>query len=182
MLLFGKPWVCLAVAAAILAISRAPATAQGRRVECMGYAREAAEQFRQSVRLGCGFEGARWSDQREAHFAWCLVAPQGVVEESRSRRRMLFDCAAHRGGNGGSRGHINDNAEARYASCDTYAKLAGVQAEAAQKYGCGLRGPEWGRDQSVHFHWCMRSAPQSVKDQLRDRTEELHRCFGRLGN
>lgn len=186
MLLLNNPRAHLAIAvfAATMAGSSAPAAAQGRRSECTVYAREAVEQYQQSVRLGCDFEGARWSDQREAHFAWCLISPRGVVEESRIRHRMLFDCAARHGGNGGTRPRprIRRAPEGRYASCDTYAKVASVQAEAARKFRCDLRGPEWSVEASLHYHWCMRNTRQTVMNRLLYRTEELQKCFGRLSN
>ncbi len=41
------------------------------------------------------------------------------------------------------------------AHCDTYSKIAQVQADANQKYNCGLRGGEWITDCRAHFGWCM---------------------------
>jgi hypothetical protein len=172
MLSFTKSCLRIAIAACATAIAVAV-------VSVPGYAREAVEQYHQSVRLRCDFDGARWSDQREAHFAWCVVSPSGVGEESRIRQRMLIDCAARNGGNGRPAGRPP---EARHARCDTYAKIASVQANAARNYGCGLRDPEWSADPGIHYHWCMRNGRESVMDQLRFRTEELQRCFNRLGD
>ena len=174
MLLFTKraasaSAVCLLALAALTGA----AGAQGRRAECSDYAAEAVDQYERNVRLRCGFEGARWSDERDTHFAWCLVTPRGAREESGIRHSMLEECAARR------RAAVGDG---KHASCDTYAKLAAVQAEAAGKYNCDFRGPEWRLDRHVHYRWCMSSKREYLIDQVRDRAAELQKCFNSLGD
>lgn len=175
MLLFTKP--AAAAVAALLAVTVAvaggAAYAQGRRAECSDYASEAVDQQERNMRLRCGFDDARWNDERDAHFAWCLVTPRGAREESAIRHRMLEECAARRRASAG---------DGKHASCDTYARLASVQAEAAHKYNCDYRGPEWSPDRHSHYRWCMSNKREFLTDQLRYRAGELQKCFNSLGD
>jgi len=157
----------------VLAAMSVAAAAQGRRAECAGYASEAVAQYEQNLRLRCDFESPRWSDERESHFAWCLISPRGAADESETRRRMLEDCADRRRGGGG---------DGKHANCDTYAKVAAVQAQANGKYNCRFRGPEWSSDSHSHYRWCMSNKRDFIIDQVRYRAAELQKCFNSLGD
>lgn len=175
------------VAVFVLAAAGDAAKAQGRRTQCSDYARTAVAQFDESQKLRCAFDGQRWHDRREAHFAWCLISPQGTAEENHVRRQMLMECAERHGGNGGHRGAVNRDTEPdptpaqRHAACDTYAKVASVQSSAAMQYGCPFRGSEWSRDHRTHYQWCMHNRRERVIEQIRLRAEDLQGCFYRLG-
>jgi hypothetical protein len=86
----------------------------------------------------------------------------------------------------GRRGGDDDesffNREGKRASCDTYAKIAVVQAEAAEKYRCGLRGPQWNANERDHRHWCFRAPRQQLLADQRARSEALAKCFEGLGD
>src|SRR5258706_486099 len=68
------------------------------------------------------------------------------------------------------------------ANCDTYAKIAQVQADANQKYNCGYRGGVWETDSRPHFGWCMINKRYAMLDELRYRAQELQKCFNTLGD
>ncbi len=72
--------------------------------------------------------------------------------------------------------------EGKRASCEVYARIAQVQAQANERFRCGFRGPQWDLDIAPHFRWC-RWAPRSdlARDQLY-RSQRLQDCFNRLGD
>jgi len=57
---------------------------------CERYARAAVEQQAANTARGCGFQGARWSDDYQGHHAWCqVVDPKVAEEEHRARATAL---------------------------------------------------------------------------------------------
>lgn len=72
--------------------------------------------------------------------------------------------------------------EGKRASCEVYARIAVVQAEANQRFRCGLRGPAWNSDTRAHFQWCRYVPRRRIAEEQRSRSEELQRCFDRLGD
>ena len=192
------PFVHLLVTAAIGAsfiLTASGAEAQGRRAACGDYAREAVEQNETNLRRKCGFEGPRWNSNEGGHLAWCLISPDGAEREAAARREQLQGCREDRREDRregreerredrreGRDDRRDGKREGKRANCDTYAKLAVVQAEANEKYECGNRGGEWSTRESAHFQWCMKSRRAYLGDELRYRTGELQKCFDRLGD
>jgi hypothetical protein len=127
-------------------------------------------------RRNCGFQGPRWSDNRTAHFGYCMVFPRQAQQESEARKEELESCRDNR------RENRRAEREGRRANCDTYAKIAVVQADSNRKYNCGYRGGEWEREERPHFRWCMRARRSFLEDELRFRTGELQKCFNKLGD
>ena len=72
--------------------------------------------------------------------------------------------------------------EGKRASCEVYARIAVVQADANQRYRCGLRGPAWTNDTGRHFQWCRYVPRHRIAEEQRNRSEELQRCFDKLGD
>lgn len=72
--------------------------------------------------------------------------------------------------------------EGKRASCEVYSRIAVVQAQANQRFRCGLRGPAWNDDPRPHFQWCRYVPRQRIAIEQRNRSEELQRCFDRLGD
>ena len=168
--------------AAVL-LTAVSAGAQGRRDGCEEYARESVEQAESNQKRNCGYEGPRWSDNRGSHFAWCLLFPKAAQDELEARRGMLKECRSdRRDDRREGREERREEREGKRANCDTYAKIAEVQAEANDKYNCGNRGGEWSKDSREHFRWCMRAKREFLQDELRFRTIELQKCFNKLGD
>lgn len=178
-----REWNCLRsglrglIFGAILVGAAIPASAQGRDDRCREYAREASEQAEQADRNRCGFSGPRWSNDRGPHFAWCMLFPRQADDEDRARKDDLRRCVADRPG-GGREGRR----EGKRANCDTYSKIAKVQAEANDKYKCDFRGGEWSGSTRGHFEWCMMNKREFVLDEIRYRQQELQKCFNNLGD
>ena len=173
MLSLRKPIVTgTAACVLILAALCPPADARSRRAACKDYASEAVAQYERNIRLRCGFEGPRWSGERRDHFVWCLDMPREARVERDARHRMVEDCAARRRSALGG---------ARHARCDTYAKIATVQANAAERYDCDFQGPEWRSDSNTHYRWCMSARRKYIIDQVRYRAADLQKCFDALG-
>jgi hypothetical protein len=172
MFLFTKSAAAASAACLLLlAAMCGPAGALSRRAACGDYSRKAVVQYERNIRLRCDFGGPRWSGDRESHFAWCLTTRRDARQESDIRRRMLDDCASRRAATGG----------ARHAACDTYTRIAVVQAKAAQKFDCHFRGLEWSADSDTHYRWCMRARRRHLIDQVRYRAADLQKCFDSLG-
>jgi hypothetical protein len=53
--------------------------------------------------------------------------------------------------------------EGKRASCEVYARIAQVQADASDRFRCGFPGPKWSNDLERHFRWC-RWASRSPKN------------------
>lgn len=160
------------------------AEAQGRRAVCQDYARQAVEENEINRRRNCGFEGPRWNSNEGAHLAWCLITPDGAEREAAARREQLQGCREERREDRreGREERRDGKREGKRANCDTYAKIAVVQAEANEKFECGYRGGEWSTREAPHFQWCMKSRRAFLADELRFRSGELQKCFDRLGD
>ena len=74
------------------------------------------------------------------------------------------------------------NVEGKRASCEVYARIAMVQADANRKFRCNLRGPRWGNDGMAHFRWCRFVPRSAIREEQRGRAQELQECFDRLGD
>lgn len=72
--------------------------------------------------------------------------------------------------------------EGKRASCEVYARIAVVQAEANRRFRCGLRGPAWNADPGPHFQWCRFVPRRKIAEEQRNRADDLQRCFDRLGD
>ena len=72
--------------------------------------------------------------------------------------------------------------EGKRASCEVYARIAVVQAEAASRFRCGLRGPAWVADIKPHFQWCRYVPRRKIAEEQRSRADDLQRCFDKLGD
>jgi hypothetical protein len=72
--------------------------------------------------------------------------------------------------------------EGKRATCDTYARVAVIQAQANQRFRCGLQGPGWNDDARRHFDWCRWVPRRRVAEEQRNRSEDLQRCFDKLGD
>jgi hypothetical protein len=72
--------------------------------------------------------------------------------------------------------------EGKHASCEVYAEISVVQAEANRRYNCGYAGPRWEAEARPHFRWCRFARREEVRHTLRDRAEDLQHCFDRMGD
>ncbi|RUO97776.1 hypothetical protein [Hyphomicrobium sp.] len=72
--------------------------------------------------------------------------------------------------------------EGKRASCEVYARIAQVQADANNRFRCGYRGPRWDSDLRGHFMWCRWAPRRAIFDEQRGRAEQLQDCFNRLGD
>ena len=74
------------------------------------------------------------------------------------------------------------NVEGKRASCEVYARIATVQADANVKYRCGFNGPRWTREAEPHFRWCRFVRRPTLIAELRGRADDLQHCFDGLGD
>lgn len=64
--------------------------------------------------------------------------------------------------------------------CERYADQAVALAQRARAMGCGLSGPRWSEDRSLHQSWCVRQQAATIDGEARAREDELGRCERRL--
>jgi hypothetical protein len=74
------------------------------------------------------------------------------------------------------------NVAGKRASCNVYARIALVQANANSDYRCGYGGPRWARDPLRHFRWCRYAPRSAIREEQRERARDLADCFDRLGD
>lgn len=68
-----------------------------RDIACGQYAIQAREQDRLNIELGCGFTGEHWSDNINAHRAWCMkTAPRIFKSMAYSWSNQLQQCRAEK--------------------------------------------------------------------------------------
>jgi hypothetical protein len=80
------------LAAAGLALSGPPA-ALAQAANCNWYADTALKQQQQNEQRKCGFTGAEWSPNRQAHLAWCGTQPPDRWKaQAQKREQMLAGC------------------------------------------------------------------------------------------
>jgi hypothetical protein len=72
--------------------------------------------------------------------------------------------------------------EGKRATCEVYARIAVIQADANERFRCGFQGPAWVSDPAPHFQWCRYVPRHRVAEEQSDRSKELQRCFDRLGD
>jgi hypothetical protein len=72
--------------------------------------------------------------------------------------------------------------EGKRASCEVYARIAQVQADANRRFRCGFRGPAWNSDIGPHFQWCRFVPRRRIAEEQRNRSQDLQKCFDRLGD
>ena len=80
------------------------------------------------------------------------------------------------------KGDRRGDVEGKRANCEVYARIAQVQADANKRFRCGLRGPAWVAETEPHFRWCRYVPRRKVAEEQRNRSEELQRCFDKLGD
>jgi len=86
----------LVLAGAVLAAAFAgPASAAGDPGQCSAYAKGAVAQNDEALRRKCGFGGARWQSNYDAHYGWCMVDGwmfNGTQHENQARAEALSKC------------------------------------------------------------------------------------------
>ena len=66
---------------------------------CQWYADHTMDQVAISTTKTCGFAGPRWSEDRSAHYRWCVLykVPLAILEsEIKTRNDLLAKCASPR--------------------------------------------------------------------------------------
>jgi hypothetical protein len=157
MIVSKRAGAVLAAAAALCAAASLPALSQG---------------------FGLRIDGDRGSIE--------VTPPQDERGNPEGERRHdeRGDAEGHRSRGFGFRydGDERGNVEGKRAACETYARVALVQAEANRKYRCGYTGPRWETEVEPHFRWCRHVRRESLGMEARERAGELQRCFDRLGD
>jgi hypothetical protein len=74
------------------------------------------------------------------------------------------------------------NVAGKRASCEVYARIAVVQAEANRQFQCRYEGPRWITNPVPHFRWCRWAGRPALVEEFRERAQDLQRCFDNLGD
>lgn len=62
---------------------------------CNNYALDAVKAHLSNINWKCGYSGARWQNDYNAHYAWCMKVPQLSADfETKERQKGLNECLA----------------------------------------------------------------------------------------
>jgi hypothetical protein len=131
-------------------------------VDCNRYAIGADASQGSNLSGRCGFTGARWMNNYDAHLSWCLSAPiQAASLENNIRFAMLGVC-----------GHQQEP----FVRCDGYARHAVALVTEATSRRCGFGGNRWTPVYEEHLSWCI-GVPANIADsETREREGPLSQC------
>lgn len=133
-------------------------------VDCDEYAKSANSQQTSNLNAHCGFTGARWQNNYDAHLSWCLSMPIAAANsEWELRLKMLSLCG-------------RDQSAIR---CDQYAQQAVAQAEEAAARNCSFGGQpqgRWSPSYDIHFRWCFSVPTHEAAEETRQREGPLSQC------
>ena len=133
--------------------------------DCWDYANRAVRQQRANVWLPCGYGGARWQDNWQAHFDWCSVVPIATAAaEDVARQNGLKSCL---------------NRAAYVDDCDYYASRAVRQFRANEAMACGFSGPRWQANLAAHKNWCLNVTYAAINQEDQARRNSLLLCVNR---
>jgi len=138
------------------------AAQRAKRSVCKTYSDKALAQVKRAARMGCGFTGRRWNDDRRSHVRFCM-------EQSKDARRAEID--------GRERGIAR--CEARSSQCTRYVAVALRQSRQADEEGCGFSGDRWSLERSVHRRFCLDATPEKRRQARRVRRRRIDRCLAR---
>lgn len=154
------------------------------------YADIAVRQARASLRQGCGYHGARWTENYGHHLRWAQRKSwPDRQREIDLRARYLRECGSryahnryrdhdYRGdrrhdGYRGAREHVRRSGFARW-----YADTAVAQVRESRQFGCH-RGPSrglWSPSWQAHYRWALRASRHEAMREIRRRDRRLERC------
>ena len=147
------------------------AEAGGKQAFCAEYARAAVTANAQNTSQGCQLQGARWSDDFQQHYSWCMsVHRDDAATESQARGNDIARCQ-------------QAASEGAAAKCDHYARISMVQVETARKAHCALPQDDrrWAKDIDVHRHACMEAPARVLATGIAEREAVLTTCLAAAG-
>jgi len=135
-------------------------------LNCDAYAGAAVAQNQQNITLNCGFTGAGWLSDFNAHRNWCLSPGVQITDisiEDQNRQAALAQCAT--------------KAQANQQACSVYAQTAINAAQNAQAAGCGFSGSAWTLNFNEHFSWCVQAQQTERDSEASARHNQLVGCM-----
>jgi hypothetical protein len=152
--------VCLFLPVGLTSMALSAGAANAASVEeCQTYADAAMRQVQENAQAGYGLSGGNWSDNRDAHLAWCLQNDVRTINAEWEFREN----------------------ELQGRRCDTYAAAAMRQIDENAQLGCGLAGGNWAPDADAHRAWCVQN-PGRHNAEWEFRQNELNQCKARLAS
>lgn len=139
-------------------------------LNCDAYAQAAVDQHVKNVKLKCGFGGAAWQSNYNAHKNWCNDPSRTISQisiEDTNRKKALEQCG---------KGKLVI-IPLQFKDCNKYAQNAIDQQVANVDLKCGFSGPRWSSNYGAHRDWC---AQDNVSVQMAN-NETGSRGFALLG-
>ena len=99
---------------------------------CDAYATKAFDAAKANNEFSCGFQGARWLLDENAHRFWCLIVPEPTAQSETSVR----------------------DAQLKGCTCNWYADKAIAQVAENKARNCGFDGLRWLDSRQAHYDWC----------------------------
>jgi hypothetical protein len=127
---------------------------------CEHYASMAVAQYQQNLANRCGFTGARWSDNYQGHYGWCLTASQAFADsETQARVDGLNKCTKTN------------------PRCEHYARTAVAQYQQNLARRCGYTGARWSDNYQGHYGWCLTASQAFADSETQARVDGLNKCM-----
>ena len=148
---------------------------------CADYATAAVEASDRNLSGQCGFKGARWDSDYDAHFNWCLGSTRDQVDaETNARSSLLTQCLDNTGNSGDSGTGNADQAQG--VLCAHYARVSVVQSETNIKAACGYTNPKRWQTNPEYYRQRCNDDPSTAADEVASRETYLRKCFERAGS
>jgi PAN domain len=143
------------------------AQAPGKQAFCSDYATKAVAANSQNVNQECNLTGARWSDDFQTHYSWCMgVHRDEASTEADARGADIAQCLQT----------VQAGVDAK---CDHYVRISMVQIETARKANCALPQDDarWGDNPADRKQACLQAPAHALKHDIPEREAVLQTCL-----
>lgn len=149
----------------LISIGLILSSANAHAYDCWAYSTRAVAQAKVNSELYCGFNGAAWHTNWQAHFDWCSGGTISVATgEDQNRVKALTSCLSR---------------NAFIEDCNYYASRAVRQFKANKAHTCGFSGPRWHDSYAGHRDWCTKNYEETVNAEDAQRRKLLTLCIQR---
>jgi len=147
----------------------APDLASAHPGTCDDYADTAVFNFKSETEKDCPLGGPRYSDNRSAHYWWCMGQTFETVNAEKAARQGEVDACT------GSADRCRD-----------YSRNAAQAVRDNFKFHCGQGGARWRDNQREHYLWCQNQALAGdlslVNSEESERTQAVNHCKARFND
>lgn len=163
----------------------------GNQKFCNNYADTAVKQYNLGKQHNLpGIVPPAWSDNRDGHYNWCMMAPEKIANSENAKRQAYLDQHIPKSAPSTPvvTGVVTGTVKSLDLSgligmktniCESYAKKSVNQNKKNISLQCGFKNPSWSSDYKAHFNWCMHGENYlHVDNASGSREKQLQACGG----